>query len=147
MAPKDIRWGMIGTGDVTERKSGPAFNKLEGSRLIAVSNRTPEKAENYARRHGIGRWHRDPLEVIRDPEVDLVYVATPPGSHKHYALECIRAGKPVYLEKPMALTYEECREINQAAARAGVRVYVAYYRRALEYFRKVKELAESCRLG
>jgi predicted dehydrogenase len=144
---KEIRWGMIGTGDVTERKSGPAFNKVPGSRLVAVSNRTLAKAESYGRRHGIGKVHADPLELIHDPEVDAIYVATPPDAHRNYAMACIAAGKPVYLEKPMARTHEECLAINKAADEAGVPVYVAYYRRSLEYFRKVKELAESCRLG
>ena len=137
---------MIGTGDVTERKSGPAFNKVPGSRLVAVSNRTVSKAEDYANRHGIEKVYSNPQELIEDPKVDAVYVATPPDAHRDYALDCIEAGKTVYLEKPMARTYEECREINLAAGKAGVKVYVAYYRRSLEYFRKVKELAGT-RLG
>lgn len=138
---------MIGTGNVTELKSAPSFNKIEGSRLVAVGNRTPAKAENYAKRHGIPTWHQDPYEVIRDPEVDVVYIATPPGSHVDYALETIKAGKPVYIEKPMARTWQECRIINQAAEKAGVPVYVAYYRRSLPYFRKVKEIVDSGILG
>ena len=147
MAEKLIRWGMIGTGDVTERKSAPSFNKVEDSQLVAVGNRTPEKAEDYARRHHISTWHRDPLEVIRDSNVDAVYIATPPGSHLDYALETIRAGKPVYIEKPMARTWEECRRINEAGLAAGVPVFVAYYRRSLDYFLKVKELLDSRILG
>lgn len=147
MAKQLIRWGMIGTGKVTELKSAPSFNKIEGSQLVAVGNRTPEKAEDYARRHGIPTWHRDPYEVIRNVEVDAVYIATPPGSHVDYALESIRAGKPVYIEKPMARTWDECTIINQAAVKAGVPVFVAYYRRSLDYFQKVKELIESGVLG
>ncbi|MEN8201659.1 MAG: Gfo/Idh/MocA family oxidoreductase [Bacteroidota bacterium] len=147
MAEKIIRWGMIGTGNVTERKSAPSFNKIKGSRLWAVGNRTPEKAEDYARRHGISTWYRDPFDVIKDPEVDVVYIATPPGSHVDYALESIHAGKPVYIEKPMARSWEECRIINQAAEKAGVPVFVAYYRRSLDYFRKVKDLIGSGMMG
>lgn len=147
MAKQIIRWGMIGTGNVTELKSAPSFNKIEGSRLMAVGNRTPEKAENYARRHGIPSWHKDPYEVIRDPEVDAVYIATPPGSHVDYALETIKAGKPVYIEKPMARTWDECQIINRAAEETGVHVFVAYYRRSLAYFKKVKEIVDSGVLG
>jgi len=147
MNEKPVHWGMIGCGDVTERKSAPSFNKIPGSRLVAVGSRTPEKAEDYARRHGIAAWHREPARVIHDPDVDIVYIATPPGSHREYALESIRAGKPVYIEKPMARTSEECREINEAAGKAGVPVYVAYYRRALKYFTKVKEIVEQGQLG
>jgi len=142
-----VKWGMIGTGNVTELKSGPAFSKISGSLLVAVGNRTAKKAEDYARRHGIDTWHRDPYDVIRDPNVDIVYIATPPQSHPEYALACIEAGKPVYMEKPMARTYEECLAINKAAEKAGVAVYVAYYRRALDYFLKLKEILESGKLG
>jgi 1,5-anhydro-D-fructose reductase (1,5-anhydro-D-mannitol-forming) len=147
MGDKLVRWGMIGTGDVTERKSAPSFNRIDGSVLMAVGSRTYEKAEDYARRHGIPKLHRDPFDVIRDEEVDAVYIATPPGAHREYALESIRAGKPVYIEKPMARTFEECREINEAAGKKGVPVWVAYYRRSLPYFLKVKEIVDSGRLG
>jgi len=147
MAERVIKWGMIGTGDVTEKKSAPSFNKIENSQLVAVGNRTPEKAEDYALRHGIPNCHRDPFDVIRDPEVDIVYISTPPGSHMEYALETIKAGKPVYIEKPMARTWEECRIINHAAAEKNIPVYVAYYRRSLEYFKKVKDVIDSGKLG
>jgi len=147
MAEKTIRWGMIGTGNVTEKKSAPSFNKIEHSQLVAVANRNPGKAEDYAQRHGIKTWHRDPYEVIRNPEVDIVYVATPPGSHMDYALETLRRGKPVYIEKPMARTGEECRIINEAGEKAGLPVFVAYYRRGLEYFKKVKSIIDNGTLG
>jgi 1,5-anhydro-D-fructose reductase (1,5-anhydro-D-mannitol-forming) len=147
MAEKTIRWGMIGTGNVTEKKSAPSFNKIENSRLVAVANRSPKKAEDYAQRHGIPAWYKDPYEVIGDPEVDIVYIATPPGSHMDYALESLRSGKPVYIEKPMARTGEECRIINEAAEKAGLPVFVAYYRRGLEYFKKVKSIVDDGTLG
>ncbi len=136
---------MIGCGDVTKKKSAPSFNKIEHSRLVAVGSRTPEKAEAYARHSGIPNWHEDPFNVIRDPEVHIVYISTPPESHLEYALETLKAGKPVYIEKPMARTPKECRMINEAAK--GLPVYVAYYRRSLEYFKKVKEVIELGSLG
>ena len=138
---------MIGTGNVTEKKSAPSFNKIENSRLMAVANRSPKKAEDYAQRHGIPAWYKDPYEVISDPEVNIVYIATPPGSHMDYALETLKSGKPVYIEKPMARTGEECRIINEAAEKAGLPVFVAYYRRGLEYFKKVKSIIDSGTLG
>ncbi|HQP36635.1 MAG TPA: Gfo/Idh/MocA family oxidoreductase, partial [Polyangiaceae bacterium] len=98
-----IRWGMIGCGDVTERKSGPAFQKARESALVAVASRSPERAKDWALRHGVGRWHADAQALIDDPEVDIVYVATPPSSHAELALRCAAAGKPAYVEKPMAL--------------------------------------------
>jgi len=147
MTDLNIQWGMIGCGNVTEKKSAPSFNKIQGSRLVAVGNRTPERAQEYSRNYGVPTWHKDPFDVIRDPEVHIVYIATPPGSHMEYALESIRVGKPVYIEKPMARTWEECHLINEAAAKRGIPVYVAYYRRALDYFGKVKEVIDSGVLG
>ena len=138
---------MIGTGNVTELKSAPSFNKIENSRLVAVGNRSPEKAEAYAARHNVPTVHKNPLDVIHDPEVDIVYIATPPGSHMDYALECIKAGKPLYIEKPMARTWAECNIINEAAEKMGLPVFVAYYRRSLEYFKKVKSIIDGGSLG
>jgi predicted dehydrogenase len=147
MTDKTIRWGMIGTGNVTELKSAPSFNKIENSRLVAVGNRSYKKAEDYAARHQVPVVHKDPFEVIQNPEVDIVYIATPPGSHMEYALESINAGKPVYIEKPMARTARECRIINEAAEKTGVPVFVAYYRRGLDYFKKVRSIIENGTLG
>ena len=147
MTDTTIRWGMIGTGNVTELKSAPSFNKIENSHLVAVGNRTYKKAEDYAARHGVPTVHKDPFDVIHNPEVDIVYIATPPGSHMEYALETIKAGKPLYIEKPMARTAEECRIINEAAHKAGLPVFVAYYRRGLDYFKKVKSIIDNGTLG
>lgn len=138
---------MIGTGNVTELKSAPSFNKIKNSRLVAVGNRTLEKAKDYASRHGISTVHEDPYDVIKNPEVDIVYIATPPGSHLDYALETINAGKLLYIEKPMARTAAECRIINEAAEKAGLPVFVAYYRRELDYFKKVKSIIDEGTLG
>ncbi|MEN8157141.1 MAG: Gfo/Idh/MocA family oxidoreductase [Bacteroidota bacterium] len=147
MVNQQIQWGMIGCGRVTEKKSAPSFNKIKGSQLVAVASRTAKKAEDYARRHGVPSWHMDPQEVISDPEVDIVYIATPPGSHKQYALECIEAGKPVYIEKPMARSFAECQAIREAAGEEGVPVYIAYYRRSLDYFNHVKKIVDEGTLG
>ena len=142
-----IRWGIIGCGSVTETKSGPAFQKIENSELVAVMRRSGEKAEDYARRHGVPRWYDDAEQLIADPDVDAVYVATPPSSHAEYAIEAIRAGKPVYVEKPMARNYAECEQLIAASEQAGVPLFVAYYRRCLPAFLKVKELVDSGAIG
>ncbi|NCB07478.1 MAG: Gfo/Idh/MocA family oxidoreductase, partial [Bacteroidia bacterium] len=98
---ESVRWGIIGVGNVTEVKSGPAFYKTEHSKLVAVMRRDAEKAADYARRHGVEKWYSNATDLINDPEVDAVYIATPPDSHARYAMEAMRAGKPVYVEKPM----------------------------------------------
>lgn len=144
---KNIRFGIIGCGDVTEVKSGPAFQKAQGSELAAVMRRRADLAEDYARRHGVPRWYADAGELIGDPEVDAIYIATPPSSHKEYALAAAKAGKPVYVEKPMAMNAAECEEMLEACRSAGVPLFVAYYRRALPRFVKVKELLQEGRIG
>ena len=109
----DIRWGIIGCGDVTEIKSGPALQKAEGSCLAAVMRRNGKLAADYARRHNVEKWYDDADKLIADPDVDAVYVATPPSSHKEYTISAAKASKPVYVEKPMALNYDECKEMIQ----------------------------------
>jgi predicted dehydrogenase len=144
---RTIRWGMIGAGSVTEAKSGPALQKAAGSALVAVMRRSGDLARDYALRHGVPRWYDDAGALIADPEVDAVYIATPPSSHHQYTLLCAAAGKPVYVEKPMALNGEQCREMIAACERAGVPLFVAYYRRALERFVKVRELLAAGAIG
>jgi len=140
MTLETVRWGIIGCGNVTEVKSGPAFQKAPHSSLVAVMRRDGDKARDYAQRHDVPRWYAAAEKLVADPGVDAVYVATPPSTHKQFALLSIAAGKPVYVEKPFALDAAECEEIVAAGRAANVPVFVAYYRRALPRFRKVREL-------
>src|SRR5262245_14681665 len=142
-----IRWGMIGTGDVTEIKSGPALQKAAGSSLVALMRRDRVKAEDYARRHGVPRVHASADALIDDPDVDAVYIATPPSSHCELALRAAAARKPCLVEKPMAMTHAECLDMVEAFDRARVPLWVAYYRRALPRFLKVRELLASGAVG
>lgn len=148
MDKKDtINWGIIGVGNVTEVKSGPAFYKINHSSVVAVMRRNTEKAADYARRHNISKWYSNASELINDPDVDAVYIATPPDSHARYAIEVMLAGKPVYVEKPMARSYAECKEMLQVSKETGMPLWVAYYRRTLPAFLKAKELIESGAIG
>lgn len=142
-----INWGIIGCGNVTEVKSGPAFSKVKDSRLVAVMRRNAALAEDYARRHSVPRFYSDAADLIHDKEVDAVYIATPPGSHANYAIDVLKAGKPVYIEKPMALNYEECTKINDASEKYRLPVFVAYYRRALPGFLLVKKMIDEGKIG
>jgi len=144
---KVIRWGMVGTGDVTEVKSGPGFYKATNSMLYGVTNRTYEKAVDYAARHGIEKVYQDIDEMIADGQVDAIYVATPPSSHKLYAAKCAEAKIPCYIEKPVAMSYEEHLEMIQIFEQANTPAFAAYYRRELPRFKKVKELIASGVIG
>lgn len=142
-----IRWGIIGCGDVTERKSGPAFNKAENSELVAVMRRDAKKAEDYARRHKVPKWYDNADELINDSDVNAIYVATPPSSHEQYALAAIKAGKPVYVEKPFTLSAESAINMAAAAEESGVKMVAAHYRRALPMFKEIKEILLSGIIG
>ena len=143
----EAHWGIIGCGDVTEVKSGPAFSKTEHSSLVAVMRRNAEKAADYAARHGVPHWYSNASELINDPGVNAVYIATPPDTHAHYAIEAMRAGKAVYVEKPMARNYAECMEMLKVSEETGIPLFVAYYRRSMALFLKVKELVEQGIIG
>ena len=144
---KQINWGFIGCGEVTEKKSGPAFNEVEGSKVVAVMSRSEDKARSYAERHHIRKWYTDARELIDDPDVNAIYIATPPSSHATFAIMAMRAGKPVYVEKPLAASYNDCIRINRVSEQTGVPCFVAYYRRYLPYFRKVKQIVEQGGIG
>jgi predicted dehydrogenase len=142
-----INWGIIGCGDVTEFKSGPAFNKIPGSKLIAVMRRNNELANNYALRHQVPKYFSEADQLIKDPEINAVYIATPPSSHAEYAIQVMKAGKPVYVEKPMATSYAECMEMNRVSRETGIPIYVAYYRRTLPGYLKIKEWIDCGLIG
>lgn len=144
---KQINWGFIGCGEVTEKKSGPAFNEVEGSQVVAVMSRSENKARSYAERHHIRKWYTDAQELIDDPDVNAIYIATPPSSHATFAIMAMRAGKPVYIEKPLAASYNDCIRINRISEQTGVPCFVAYYRRYLPYFQKVNEIIENGTIG
>ena len=136
----NIQWGIIGCGDVTEVKSGPAFNKASHSSLVAVMRRDFDKAKDYALRHNVPKFYTNAEELINDPDVNAIYIATPPAYHEEYTVAALRAGKPVYVEKPMALSERSCWRMIEIAEELDVRFTVAHYRRALPMFDKIKEL-------
>ena len=144
---KQINWGFIGCGEVTEKKSGPAFNEVMGSHVVAVFSRSELKARSYAERQGIRKWYTDAQALVDDPDVNAIYIATPPSAHATFAIMAMRAGKPCYIEKPLAASYEDCVRINRVSEQTGVPCFVAYYRRYLPYFKKVKEIVDSGELG
>ncbi|MGN0052197.1 MAG: Gfo/Idh/MocA family protein [Prevotella sp.] len=144
---KILKWGFIGCGEVTEKKSGPAFSEVTGSMVEAVMSRNEKNARRYAERHGINKWYSDAQELIDDPDVNAIYIATPPSSHATFAIMAMKAGKPVYVEKPLAANYEDCARVNRVSEETGVPCFVAYYRRYLPYFQKVKQIVQNGTIG
>jgi len=144
---KKIKWGIIGCGDVTEIKSGPAFNLVEDSELVAVMRRDSSKAEDYAKRHKVLKWYSEADKLINDKDVNAIYIATPPASHTEYTIKAAEAGKPVYVEKPMAANYYDCVKMVEVCKRNNVPLFVAYYRRELPYFKRIQNLISSNEIG
>ena len=144
---KTIRWGVIGCGDVAEVKSGPGFYKAGNSQLVAVMRRNGALAADFARRHNVPRWHVDADAIIRANDIDAVYIATHTDSHHEYTLRCAAAGKPVYVEKPMALHLRQCIEMVEACEANKVPLWVGYYRRELPRFLAVRDLVAEGAIG
>jgi predicted dehydrogenase len=144
---KKIKWGIIGCGDVTEVKSGPAFNKVKNSELIAVMRRDAAKAKDYASRHNVPKWYSDANDLINDPDVNAIYVATPPSSHEEYAMAAFAAGKPVYMEKPMSVNAASANRMAKAAKEKKIKMVVAHYRNAQPLFNKIKLLLNEKVIG
>lgn len=143
----EVRWGIIGVGNVCEVKSAPAMNLIPNSRLVAVMRRDESKVKDYAARHRVPKWYTDAKALIADSEVNAIYIATPPNAHLEMTRLAADAGKPVYVEKPMARTHAECLEMIDSCKKAEVPLFVAYYRRALPHFVKIKELLTSGAIG
>jgi len=144
---KNIRWGIIGCGAVTEVKSGPAYQNTSGFELLAVMRRNEEKAADYAKRHNIPKFYGNADDLINDEDIDAIYIATPPDSHLKYALKVAKAGKPCCIEKPMAPNYKESLEIYKAFHAKKIPLFIAYYRRSLPRFNKVKQWLNDDAIG
>lgn len=144
---ESVKWGFIGCGEVTEKKSGPAFNMIPGSEVVAVMSRDLAKAKSYAQRHDINKYYADAQELVNDPEVNAVYIATPPSSHATFAIMAMKAGKPAYIEKPLAASYNDCLRVNRISELTGIPCFVAFYRRYLPYFERVKEIVSGGEIG
>ena len=142
-----INWGIIGCGDVTEVKSGPAFYKVAGSNVIAVMRRNAAKAADFAKRHNIGKWYDDGSKLINDTDINAIYIATPPSSHITYAIESLQKGHDVYVEKPVTLNSTEARQLSHIVKQSGKKLSVAHYRRAMPMFLHIKQLIENGTIG
>lgn len=144
---KKLRWGIIGCGNVTEIKSGPAYDLTEGFELAAVMRRNLNRAEDYAKRHQVPFFTNKASEIIDNPEIDAVYIATPPDTHKFYGLLVAKAGKPCCIEKPMAPRYADSLKIFNAFKEKDLPLFIAYYRRSLPRFLKIKEWLDDGLIG
>tara|TARA_R110002020_G_scaffold63170_2_gene168775 strand:+ start:152120 stop:153130 length:1011 start_codon:yes stop_codon:yes gene_type:complete len=142
-----IGWGIIGCGAVTELKSGPAYQLTPDFKLTAVMRRDGVKAADYAKRHGVPKFFTSAEQLIADPTVDAVYIATPPDTHLKYGIMVANAGKPCCIEKPLAPSYRESLAISDAFKQRGIPLFSSYYRRSLPRFLKVKQWLDEGQIG
>ncbi|HEU5165005.1 MAG TPA: Gfo/Idh/MocA family oxidoreductase [Chitinophagaceae bacterium] len=142
-----VNWGIIGCGDVCELKSGPAFNKVANSKLVAVMRRNLDKARDFAQRHRVPKYYGDAAELINDEEVNAVYIATPPSSHESYLEMALKASKPVYVEKPVTVNAASVEKMMAMEKQYDGKVAVAHYRRGLSLFNKIRQLIEEDAIG
>jgi predicted dehydrogenase len=142
-----VMWGVIGAGAVCEKKSMPAMNKISHSSVKTVMRRNAEACKDFAKRHHVPNWTTNSQTLFDDPDINAIYIATPPNTHASYAKKAAYAGKAVYVEKPMARNYDECLEMIKVCNEADVPLFVAYYRRALPHFLRVKELLTQSAFG
>src|SRR6476619_553666 len=103
-----IQFGLIGCGDIAQKRVAPALRDSKICKLVAVSRARSQLAETFAREFGVPRWYADWRELLNDDDIDAVYVATPVHLHAEQTIAAMQAGKHVLCEKPMALNVAEC---------------------------------------
>ena len=142
-----VQWGVVGLGGVVVESIAPAIAASSGSRLVACASRDAAAARDVAQALGIARVHATCEALVADPEVDVVYVATPNALHKDNVLAAARARKHVLCEKPLAMSVADARQMARACAEAGVIVRVAFQIRLERMLHRVREIVASGELG
>ena len=144
---KHIGWGFIGCSNVPESETGIPFNDVRGSNVEAVFNDNIKLARTYANTNNIKKWYTDAQLLVNDKDVNAIYISTPSSSHATYAIMAMKAGKPCLIDKPLANSYDDCIRINRISEKTNIPCFVAYYRRKLPYFNKVKEIITTGTIG
>jgi predicted dehydrogenase len=144
---KRLAWGLIGCGDIARKRIAPALRDSGDSNLVAVSRGRPELAESFAREFGASKWHSAWQELLRDEEIDAVYIATPVDLHAAQTIAAAEAGKHVLCEKPMALNVSECDRMIAACRANNVKFGVAYYRHFYPVIERIEEIIKSGEIG
>jgi len=142
-----LTWGLIGAGDIVQKRVGPALRDSPACDLIAIARARPELAEAAATAFGARRWYADWRQVVADPDVESVYVATPVDLHAAQTIAAAEAGKHVLCEKPMALNVRECDAMIGACRANDVQLGIAYYRHFYPVIARVKRIIASGEIG
>jgi|GEM_PF-78212 len=143
----EVRWGIIGCGDVVARKAATGLLATPGHRIVSAMRRTASELEAFGRRFGVAHLTTDAAVLLARADVDMVYIATPPDLHLHYARLAAAAGKGVLIEKPCGRCAAETQAIAEACGDARVPVFASYYRRYLPKFQTVRALLAAGTIG
>lgn len=142
-----VRWGLIGAGDIARKRVAPAIRDLANCEFVSVSRSRADLAEEFAREFGARKWFRDWHELIKDSQIDAVYIATPVYLHAEQTIAAAEAGKHVLCEKPMAVTAAECDQMISACRANNVKLGIAYYRRFYPAVIRAKQIIASGEIG
>jgi predicted dehydrogenase len=142
-----VRWGILGAGSVAQRRVIPAMSDLDACELGALMVRDQARAEGLAAKFGIPRAVDNAGALLGDPELDAVYISSPPNLHCEQVVAAAERGKHVLCEKPMALSAEACRRMIDACRSAGVHLEVCFVLRGWPIYHRVREMLSDGRLG
>ncbi|MBS1794811.1 MAG: bi-domain-containing oxidoreductase [Acidobacteria bacterium] len=151
----EIRFAMVGAGNLAKWAHLPAIQKIAGASLHAVYSNRGAQGKSYAMRFGAKYSTSDYREILNDPEIDAILISSRHREHARQAIDALEAGKHVFIEKPMAVTVEECRAIYRAVQTSGKRLMVGFNRRFAPYYVEMKNnlkgrtspLVVSCRMN
>lgn len=143
---KSIAWGIVGLGKIANKFSND-LKLVEGGHLQSVASRNLDKAKSFAEAHQANSYYDDYQQLFSDPNVDIVYIATPHDSHMNYAIEAINAGKHVLCEKPLAVNQSQVKKMIEASQAKKVFLMEAFWTRFNPVFRKVMQLVEEGAIG
>jgi predicted dehydrogenase len=142
-----LKWGLIGCGDIAQRRVAPALRDLPTCELLAVTRSRPELAESFAVRFGAKKWYPTWQGMLADKDIHAVYIATPVHLHAAQTIAAAEAGKHVLCEKPMAMNVKECDEMIAACRTNNVKLGVAYYRHFYPVVERIKAVINSGEIG
>lgn len=143
----DTRWLLVGAGDISRKRVGPAIVEAAGSELAAVCDANLDAARHLASQHNCGSVYSDFEEALGSSDADAVYLATPVWLHAAHAVAALEAGKNVLVEKPLGLTAAECRTVVDAAKASRKTAGCAYFRRCSPRYKHARQMLDAGEFG
>lgn len=144
---KKVKWGIIGVGGIAKRRTLPAMDCVPNAEIIAIMDKNVNDMIELSKKYGISDIYTSEDDLLKNPDIDAVYVASPVVYHKEQALKVLRAGKHLLLEKPLGLNKKESEEILKVSQQYNVKAGAAMIMRFHDGHQKMKELVKEGALG